>query len=1033
MQIDVPSVLAVLVTRNGAAWLPRALRSLARQTHERFGVLAVDNASTDGSAEMLERSLGAKRVIRTERNLGFAGAIRRVLNIPAVQSVDFLLLLHDDVALAPSAVARLVEEAERVSGAAVVGPKVLDWDGQVLLEVGFSADRFGAPHSPVEEGELDQGQYDAPREVLFVSSAVMLVSREALQRVGPPDERLSAPGLDLCWRIRLAGYRVLVTPRAVAVHRMARGRGERPGGVVRPRYEAERAAMAAMLVNYRPWTLAWILPLSVLLGLGRIVLSLLGRRFERAGEAVAAWGWNLAHLPGTIARRARAQRVRRVSDREMARFMSPAGSRVQRWATQASGVLVGRRAAQVEEGEELGAPPLRKRVASVVADHPVAVAWIGAAVVTLVSFREVLFASTIEGGAMPVFPPDAASFFGAFAASWRQTGFGGPELASPALIPLGVGSVLALGNPELLGRLLVALGPVAAGVSCYVAARRLGLRAGAGVVAALSYAVAAPVLWAASEGRVSVIVLLVALPIVVSRLVEGFAPAGPTRPMAWTVGTGMALAVATAFQPSAWIAVGLAVAPLAVIPERRGSRIRGLLLAAAVAVVAALLLLPFLVTLADAGAGPAAPARARFVDLLRLTPGPGPGSGLTAIFLPVAGALGFAVAGERRAAWRSLIVAATGIPLAWLAAAGRLPSAVGEPVPYLAAAAFWLALLVGLGVAGMPHGVRRAAFGTPQIVAAVTTVVLVLGVGGQVVRVLAGGWAVGEDRVAPAWPVVTSTEPEVPFRVLWLAEDDGLPFPPPGGDPEGVVAAGGTNVAYGVTGRAGRSVLAIGLPRDDVALDRVEAVLAAVLEGRVAHAGALLGPMGIRYVVAGEGRLPAPAARRLGEQVDLDLVQRAGGLAIYRNARAVPSAAVVPGEGAVAAARSRSLLAPADVSGATAARLQGGPDALRGTVPEGGVSLLLVADRFDLRWRARSPTGEAAPFPAFGWGIGFEGRPGSVTVSFDGGPRRTVELVVLGLLWAVAMWSVRRRDEQAERTEAVTTDEVPAVPEVSRT
>src|ERR671919_159602 len=260
MQIDVPSVLAVLVTRNGAAWLPRALRSLARQTHPRLGILAVDNASTDGSAEILERSLGAKRVVRTERNLGYAGAIQRVLDIPAVRRVDFLLLLHDDVALAPSAVARLVEEAERVSGAGVVGPKVLDWDGRVLLEVGFSADRFGAPHSPVEEGELDQGQYDAPREVLFVSSAVMLVSREVLERVGPPDVRLASPDLDLCWRIRLAGYRILVTPRAVAVHRMARARGERPGGVVRPRYEAERAALAAMLVNYRPWTLAWSEP-----------------------------------------------------------------------------------------------------------------------------------------------------------------------------------------------------------------------------------------------------------------------------------------------------------------------------------------------------------------------------------------------------------------------------------------------------------------------------------------------------------------------------------------------------------------------------------------------------------------------------------------------------------------------------------------------------------------------------------------------------------------------------------------------------
>src|SRR5204863_278543 len=128
---------------------------------------------------------------------------------------DYVLLLHDDTFLAPDAVASLVEAAERIDGVGVVGPKVLDWDEPAILrDIGLSTDRFGYPYSPLEEGEIDQGQYDRIREVLFVSSCAMLVSRPAWARIGPPDERFAsgAEELDFCRRalarawLRLQGW-----------------------------------------------------------------------------------------------------------------------------------------------------------------------------------------------------------------------------------------------------------------------------------------------------------------------------------------------------------------------------------------------------------------------------------------------------------------------------------------------------------------------------------------------------------------------------------------------------------------------------------------------------------------------------------------------------------------------------------------------------------------------------------------------------------------------------------------------------------
>jgi hypothetical protein len=195
--------------------------------------------------------------------------------------------------------------------------------------------------------------------------------------------------------------------------------------------------------------------------------------------------------------------------------------------------------------------------------------------------------------------------------------------------------------------------------------------------------------------------------------------------------------------------------------------------------------------------------------------------------------------------------------------------------------------------------------------------------------------------------------------------------------------------------------------------------------------------MAIRYVVAGEGRLPELAAARLGEQMDLDLVQRAGGLWIYRNARVLPPAAILPGEAAVAAARSSSLLAPLGVDPAVAVPVHGRAADARGTAPEGGVSLLFLADRFDPAWSATSATGEASPFAAFGWGLGFEVGPGPVKATFEGAARRVGELVGLGLAWAVALWIVRRtsRDEHRPEQEPapLTPAELAAEPNLSRT
>src|SRR5207244_10979059 len=166
----------------------------------------------------LAEAPASERVLTRARPQGLAAAVAAAAALPVAAEADYLLVLHDDAELDPDAVARLVEAAEGVPGlkdAGVVGAKVVDHENPRLLrDVGRSADRFGHAYTALQPGEIGQGQSDRMIEVLCVSCCAMLVSRVAWQAAGWFDERFDPEHgeLDFCWRMRLAGLRVVMTP-----------------------------------------------------------------------------------------------------------------------------------------------------------------------------------------------------------------------------------------------------------------------------------------------------------------------------------------------------------------------------------------------------------------------------------------------------------------------------------------------------------------------------------------------------------------------------------------------------------------------------------------------------------------------------------------------------------------------------------------------------------------------------------------------------------------------------------------------------
>jgi len=202
---------------NGREYLSACLDALLAQDYPDSEVIVVDDASTDGSADFVAENYPRVRLIRSEHNLGFAGACN--VGIEAGQG-EVLVLLNQDTRVCPGWLQALVGALQEFR-TGVVGCKILYPDGKTIQHAGGWIEwPLGLAHHH-GQGEQDAGQWDVPQPVEYVTGAAMAFRRDVLVRVGLLDEGFW-PGYfedaDFCFRVREAGYEVWYTPGAVLTH-----------------------------------------------------------------------------------------------------------------------------------------------------------------------------------------------------------------------------------------------------------------------------------------------------------------------------------------------------------------------------------------------------------------------------------------------------------------------------------------------------------------------------------------------------------------------------------------------------------------------------------------------------------------------------------------------------------------------------------------------------------------------------------------------------------------------------------------------
>ena len=218
-------VAVIILNWNGEKLLKEFLPSVVRNTDSRLGrVVVVDNASEDASVEIMEREFPQVELIRFDTNYGFAGGYNEAIKLV---KEDIVVLLNSDGEVTEGWLEPMVATLDRLPGIAAVQPKIKSYRDKTLFEYagacGGFIDRLGFPFCRgriLNVLETDYGQYDDEVEVFWCSGAALCIRKEVYLAVGGLDERFFAhmEEIDMCWRMRNLGWKLMVCPQAVVYH-----------------------------------------------------------------------------------------------------------------------------------------------------------------------------------------------------------------------------------------------------------------------------------------------------------------------------------------------------------------------------------------------------------------------------------------------------------------------------------------------------------------------------------------------------------------------------------------------------------------------------------------------------------------------------------------------------------------------------------------------------------------------------------------------------------------------------------------------
>ena len=999
-----------MVVHQPGTWFDEVLAGLASQDYPNISnVFFLTTTFSDSGVDTSNANLLSTRITDTlpnsvvrivEGNPGFGRMINELQRIVEGDGGLFCIM-HDDVVLNPNTVRTLVQELF-ISNAAVVGPKLLQWEKTTILQsVGFGIDRCGEVDPFIEQNERDQEQHDSVRDVFFVSSACMLVRSDLFRELNGFNQDISFFGedLDFCWRAHLSGARVLVSPTAVARH-LNSFETRSPHLVSRASVARNRARTVAALTSRWRLPFAWLQML--LTSAIETILGVFTGTFRESLASVRSTVALLVDASYIWRRRQQVRPLRRVAASEIAKLQVRGSARFTRFIRR-------RRALASQEIASLVETKKRWKQSST---RTAGTTLLVVTVLILLGSREIITDSSRVVGEMLPFENGSvstSSILTNFLSGWWSSGFGEASANPTGLGLIALASFLLFGNLALLQTLMIVgslfIGLIGMWRLCGAFANTR-VRLGAAVVYAalpLSYD-------AISRGRFSALICIAAAPWLFDILnrYQDDKDQSLVRRTQLVSGLLLILGLVFAFTPSIAILFLVIICLWVFASFLGGVSVRKLLTTSLVGLTGLLgsvfINLPWSMHFVSsnwwqllAGDQGVADRKIGLGSLARLDLGNTRGGFLVlAIYFCVVCALIVADSWRRLWAIRAAVLVVFGLLFVVLDDQGELPFALPEPSVMLTLVACGLALAVATCLSVFAETNMSRTSDWRRSLSLLVPISIALTVAPTLLSVTDGRWNQPETLVPQLLEQLPDNPKEGNYRTLYIGDRDLLP-----------VATNSVTdeVSYGVADDGAVNFSSYWAPQETAMNLAAKRALTSLVTNDTIRIGRLISPLAIRYLVVPLGDSASTTATNLVEslsnQLDLRRIYFARDLAIFENVSWLPIVSVLSEESSVASEQASDIaLTSQELKSTTPMLVDENSVAAKRVSSRFSGGTVHVAVPFDSRWHLMVDDAQLSPRVAFGSSTAFDAPiAGVASLQYQTSPLRYLYLILQALVW----------------------------------